>query len=69
MSAPAGFADDFGLVFGRVDANGLPANNALRRCKRAPGTGTLNFYHGVSFLEFRHFSNDDRHFILNWGPS
>jgi len=53
MSAPAGFADDFGRVFGRVDANRLPANNALRRCKRAPGRGALNFYHGVSFLEFR----------------
>lgn len=68
MSAPAGFADDFGLVFGRVDANGLPANNALRRCKRAPGTGTLNFYHGVSFLEFRHFSNERPTFHLELGP-
>ena len=52
MSAPAGFADDFDRVFGRVDANGFPANNALRSCKPGPGSGALNFYHGVSFLEF-----------------
>ena len=54
MSAPAGFADNFDRVFGRVDTNGFPANNTLRSCKRGPVSGALNFYHGVSFLELGH---------------
>ena len=69
MSAPAGFADNFDRVFGRVDANGFPANNTLRSCKRGPGSGALNFYHGVSFLELGHLLHDDRHFILILVPS
>ena len=50
MSAPAGFADNFDRVFGRVDTNGFPANNTFRSCKRGPGSGALNFYHGRLLL-------------------